>query len=110
MPDGVAVITAFLKRRPPPRPPLSPRRRPAGPLGGGGAVAAVLLPLLARATLGHEGGPPLIPDPPDVNPGGVVAVRGEDLPLDETMQVALVGGTGRADIGSVTTDGEGHFT
>jgi hypothetical protein len=99
MPGGLAVIRAILKRG-----------RPAGFLGAGGAVAAVLLLLLAPATLGHEGGPRLILEPPDVNPGGVVVVRGEDLPLDETMQVALVGGTGRADIGSVTSDGEGHFT
>jgi hypothetical protein len=68
----------------------------------------LLLAVVAPA-IGHEGGPRLILEPPRVNPGGVVLIRGEDLALDETMVVSLVGDAGRADLGQVTTDGEGHF-
>jgi hypothetical protein len=73
-------------------------------------AAAVTLLLAVAPTAAHEGGPRLILDPAEVNPGGVVLIRGEDLALDEAMQVSLVGDTGQADLGAVTTDGEGHFT
>ncbi len=58
----------------------------------------------------HEGGPRLILEPNPVNPGGVVLIRGEDLALDEALRVSLVGDVGQADLGPVTTDGQGHFT
>jgi hypothetical protein len=75
------------------------------------ALAAAVLFLLAVVSpaAGHEGGPRLILEPAQVAPGGVVLIRGEDLPLDETMRVSLAGDAGRADLGQVTTDGEGHF-
>ena len=75
------------------------------------ALAAAIGFLLAvSATGAHEGGPRLILEPNRVNPGGVVLIRGEDLGLDEAMQVSLVGDAGRADLVAVTTDGQGHFT
>lgn len=73
-------------------------------------AAAALLLLALSAASGHEGGPRLILEPTHVNPGGVVLVRGEDLGLDEPMQVSLVGQTGRMDLVAVETDGQGHFT
>jgi hypothetical protein len=82
------------------------RRTPAAAIL---AAAASFLIGVATAS-GHEGGPRLILDPSQVNPGGVVLVRGEDLGLDEPMQLSLVGETGRVDLAAVSTDGEGHFT
>ena len=73
-------------------------------------AAAVTLLLAVSSTVAHEGGPRLILEPSQVNPGGVVLIRGDDLALDEAMQVSLVGDAGEADLGAVTTDGEGHFT
>jgi hypothetical protein len=73
-------------------------------------AAAALLLLGASAATGHEGGPRLILEPSQVSPGGVVLVRGEDLGLDEPMQVSLVGDVGSASLAGVTTDGVGHFT
>ena len=68
----------------------------------------MLLAVISAAA--HEGGPRLILEPNPVHPGGVVLIRGEDLGLDEAFQVSLVGDVGQADLGPVTTDGEGHFT
>jgi uncharacterized protein YdbL (DUF1318 family) len=73
-------------------------------------AAAVTLLLAVAPVLAHEGGPRLILEPTKVNAGGVVVIRGEDLALDEAMQLGLVGDTGQADLGAVSTDGEGHFT
>jgi hypothetical protein len=88
-----------------------------GPLGildrsktAAALAAAVFVMLIAAPASAHEGGPRLILDPATVNPGGVVLVRGEDLPLDELMRLTLVGDVGAAELGSATTDGEGHFT
>ena len=73
------------------------------------AAAVLLLLAIVSPVAGHEGGPRLILEPVQVNPGGVVLIRGEDLALDELMLVSLAGDAGRADLGQVTTDGEGHF-
>jgi len=73
-------------------------------------AAAICLVVVVSASAAHEGGPRLILEPNRVNPGGVVLVRGEDLGLDEAMQVSLVGDAGKADLTAVTTDGQGHFT
>src|SRR6186997_1595575 len=75
------------------------------------ALAAAVLFVLASVApvAAHEGGPRLILEPAHVNPGGVVLIRGEDLALDEPMQVSLAGDASRVDLGQVTTDGEGHF-
>ena len=73
-------------------------------------AAAALLLLGASTVTGHEGGPRLILEPSQVSPGAVVLVRGEDLGLDELMQVSLVGDVGSASLAGVTTDGVGHFT
>lgn len=40
----------------------------------------------------------------------MVTIRGEDLGADDEMRVALVGTTARADLATITTDGQGHFT
>lgn len=89
-------------------------RRPLDTLNRGktaaALAAAVFVLLLTSPVAAHEGGPRLILDPATVNPGGVVLVRGEDLALDEAMRLNLVGDVGAAELGSVTTDGEGHFT
>jgi hypothetical protein len=74
------------------------------------SAAAVSLLLAASSTVAHEGGARLILEPSQANPGGVVLVRGDDLALDEAMRVSLVGDAGEADLGAVTTDGQGHFT
>jgi len=87
--------------------------RPLGFLNGTAAAAiaaAVFVLLTVSPATAHEGGPRLLLDPATVNPGGVVLVRGEDLPLDEELRISLVGDVGSADLGSVATDGEGHFT
>jgi hypothetical protein len=88
--------------------------RPLGILDRGrtaAALAAAVFVLLVVAPVSaHEGGPRLILDPAKVNPGGVVLIRGEDLALDELMRLSLVGDVGAAELGTVTTDGEGHFT
>jgi hypothetical protein len=74
-------------------------------------LAAAALFLLGASTVGgHEGGPRLILEPSQLNPGGVVLIRGEDLGLDEPMQVSLVGDAGQAGLAAVVTDGQGHFT
>jgi len=89
-----------------PRPFGNTRRTPAAAV-----LAAAALFLIGVATVSaHEGGPRLILDPSQVNPGGVVLVRGEDLGLDEPMQLSLVGEAGHVDLVAVATDGEGHFT
>ena len=73
-------------------------------------AAAVLVMLVDSPASAHEGGPRLILEPNEVSPGGVILIRGEDLPLDEAMQISLVGDVGAAELAAVTTDGEGHFT
>lgn len=65
---------------------------------------------LPGAAVAHEGAARLILDPDRVNPGGVVVVRGEDLGADDEMRVALVGGTGRTELATITSDGQGHFS
>jgi len=89
-----------------PRPPAISKRIPTA-----AAVAtAVLLLFAASSAAAHDGGPRLALEPSQVNPGGVVVVRGEDLGRDEEMEVTLVGDAGRAGLVSVTTDGQGHFS
>jgi hypothetical protein len=75
------------------------------------AVAAGLLILaVVPAALAHDGSPRLVLEPPQVSPGQVVVVRGEDLGADDEMRLALVGGAGRTELATVTSDGQGHFT
>ena len=74
------------------------------------AVIAVALAALPGAAIAHEGSARLILDPDRINPGGVVTIRGEDLGADDEMRVALVGTTARADLATISTDGQGHFT
>lgn len=40
----------------------------------------------------------------------MVVVRGEELGADDEMRLALVGGTGRTRLATVTSDGQGHFS
>ena len=82
------------------------RRKPAA----AGLAAAALFLFAVSTTAAHEGGPRLLLEPNRINPGGVVLVRGEDLGLDEPLQLSLVGEVGRVELAAVTTDGEGHFT
>ena len=74
------------------------------------AVIAIALAALPGAAIAHEGSARLILDPDRINPGGVVTIRGEDLGADDEMRVALVGTTARADLATISTDGQGHFT
>ena len=86
-------------------------RRLTRSLTAAAILAAAVSFVLPTSPVGaHDGGPRLILEPNEVNPGGVVLIRGEDLGLDEAMQVSLVGDAGRADLAAVTTDGQGHFT
>jgi hypothetical protein len=39
----------------------------------------------------------------------VVEIRGEDLGMDQVIELRLVGGVGRTDLAAVMTDGAGHF-
>jgi hypothetical protein len=70
-------------------------------------AAAIVVGTPAAA---HEGAPPIALEPGRASPGAAVTVRLEDRSSDETLRVFLVGTTGRADLGSVVTDGEGHAT
>ena len=56
----------------------------------------------------HEGAPPIALEPGRRVPWAPLRSRLEDRSSNETLRVFLVGTTGRADLGSVVTDGEGH--
>jgi hypothetical protein len=86
--------------------PLTLLARPALSL----LAIAVLLVGGAQATRAHDGGPRLILEPQRVSPGGVVVIRGEDLGSDHELRIALIGGGTEADLATVTSDGQGHFT
>jgi len=89
---------------------LSVTSRTAPRLLAAAAILAFLLAALPGAASAHEGVARLILEPERVNPGGVVTIRGEDLRADDTMTIALLGETGRTELTTVTSDGEGHFT
>jgi hypothetical protein len=55
------------------------------------------------------GGPWLIVEPYQVNPGGTVEVRGDNLGADEEVTISLVVGGKATDLGVGTSDGEGHL-
>jgi len=74
------------------------------------ATLAFLLAALPGAASAHDGIARLILEPDRVNPGGVVVIRGEDLGADDVMQIALIGLSGRTELTTVTSDGQGHFT
>jgi hypothetical protein len=73
-------------------------------------ILALLLAALPGAASAHEGVARLILEPEHVNPGGVVTVRGEDLLADDEMTITLIASSGRTELTTVTSDGEGHFT
>ena len=73
-------------------------------------VIATALAALPGAASAHEGSARLILEPDRINPGGVVTIRGEDLGADDEMRVPLVGTPARADLATISTDGQGHFT
>ena len=70
-------------------------------------LAAVGLPASAA---GHDGISGVFVDPPRVNPGGVIVVRGDNVSTDDPVRVELVTGVTRIELGTAVTDGEGHFT
>lgn len=76
------------------------------------ATAAAILFLgaipAAAPAAAHENAPPVILDPPEVRPGGVVTVRLEERSPDAAVELFLVSGDHRLSLGLVQTDGEGH--
>ena len=92
-------------------------------IGGGPhwAAAAAFVPIVlgfvlaawvatARPALGHEGGPRLILEPNQVNPGGVLTIRVEDLPPERMVVLSMAGAAGSVDLATVEVDPEGHAT
>jgi hypothetical protein len=56
----------------------------------------------------HEGVPRLIPEPDEVNPGGVLTVRVEDLTPEGTIELTLANEAGSVSLATVAIDPEGH--
>ena len=77
-------------------------------------LSAVLLGLvtvgLPAAAAAHDGFTGITVDPPRVNPGGVVVIGGHQVATDDQVRVELVGPSGRTELATAVTDGEGHFT
>ena len=48
-------------------------------------------------------------EPYQVNPGGTIEVRGDNLGADEEVAISLVAGGQATQLGAGTTDGEGHL-
>jgi hypothetical protein len=71
---------------------------------------ALALAALPGAAIAHEGSARLILEPDRVAPGGVVTIRGEDLGADDEMGIALLGPSAGAELATIATDGQGHFT
>jgi len=86
--------------------------RPLGVLGlaRAGVVASLLILAVAPAARAHDGSPRVVLEPPQVSPGQVVVVRGEDLGADDELRLALIGAAERTELATVTSDGQGHFT
>ena len=87
-------------------------RLPIGRSAIAAATAAAILFLgaipAAAPAAAHENAPPVILDPPEVRPGGVVTVRLEDRSPDADVELFLASGDHRLSLGVVRTDGEGH--
>jgi hypothetical protein len=91
---------------------------------GGGprwAAAAAFLPIAlglllsvwvgsAGPVLGHEGVARLILEPSQVNPGGVLTIRVEDLPPERMVVLSMAGAGGSVELATVEVDPEGHAT
>lgn len=93
---GIATLRSRSDRRP----------RVLGATGG-----ILLLVALASAPTGvvaHGGAARLLVTPDRVSPGGSVEIRGEDLPADSVVALALVSGAGRLELTTADADGEGH--
>jgi len=78
-------------------------------------VSAILLAVCGLAiglpaVAAHDGFTGIILEPDHANPGGVVAVRGDNISTDESLRVELVVGSTRTELATVVTDGVGHFT
>ena len=65
---------------------------------------------LPSSAAGHDGLTGVFVDPPRVNPGEVIVVRGDNVSTDDPVRVELVSGVTRIELGTAVTDGEGHFT
>ena len=63
---------------------------------------------VAASVAAHEGVPRLIPEPEQVNPGGVLTVRVEDLSPEGTVELTLAGASGSVPLATVPIDAEGH--
>jgi hypothetical protein len=72
------------------------------------AAAVGLLLLGVAPALAHGGEAALIVEQNVAPPGGVVAVRGEDLGSEAQVRLALFGPR-TVDLGAVTSDAEGHL-
>ena len=88
-------------------------RPPGGPfsISGGAILLGMVLAVVAPAVaVAHgPGGPWLAVEPHQVNPGGTIEIRGDNLGADEDVTVSLVGGGRATELGVGTTDGEGHL-
>lgn len=88
-------------------------RPPGGPfaVSAGAALVGLLLAVVAPGiALGHgPGGPWLAVEPYQVNPGGTIEVRGDNLGADEDVTVSLVTGGEATELGVGAADGEGHL-
>ena len=71
------------------------------------ASASGLLPTLAAA---HGGSARILVEPPRVNPGGTVVVEGDDLSADDLISLVISNDGRRVEIGTVSSDGQGHLT
>jgi hypothetical protein len=74
------------------------------------AVSALMTLVAPGIGFGHDGFTGITLDPPRVNPGGVVVITGHQVATDEPVVVSLAGPTGRAQLATAVTDGQGHFT
>jgi hypothetical protein len=88
-------------------------RPPGGPFAtrliGAPLGVALVLVVTGRVLAHGPGGPWLIIEPYQVNPGGTVEVRGDNLGADEEVTISLVVGGESTDLGVGTSDGEGHL-
>lgn len=75
-----------------------------------GALVVLLAIAVPRPTLAHDGFTGIIVDPPRINPGGVVVIRGDQVATDDEVRIVLIGATGQTELAAAVTDGEGHFT